>query len=71
MLLLPYSGKHLSPALPSVGELEDNFGREGAVIPEHHIHGQPTCTEEEQRGFSSLWRGGGGGGGGGGTTIVG
>ena len=29
--------------------LEDNFGREGAVIPEHHIHGQPTCAEDEQR----------------------
>ena len=33
---------------PNPGLLENNFGREGAVIPEHHIHGQPTCAEEEQ-----------------------
>ena len=34
---------------PDPGVAEDNFGGVGPVIPENHIHGQPTCAEEEQR----------------------
>ena len=66
--LLPYSRKLLitcfTPINPSVGVLEDNFGREGEVIPEHHINGH-MCRRGAE-GYSPLWRGGGGGG----TTIV-